>query len=59
MAILIADPALCDICVAEDIRPYPLVRSVVVPGAGHVIQSEFPEVIVNEALKTVAESECA
>ena len=56
---LVADPAFYKICPVEDIHPYPHVRPVMVSGAGHWIQYEFPEVIVDEALKTVAELEIA
>ena len=41
----------CDkLCLVEDNYPYPQIRPVMVPGAGHWIQCEIPEVIVEEAL---------
>ncbi|KIJ70200.1 hypothetical protein HYDPIDRAFT_23331 [Hydnomerulius pinastri MD-312] len=55
VTVLIADPALNQTCFVEDIKPFSHVRPVVVPGAGHWIQYEFPEVVVEEALKTAAE----
>ena len=51
----VADPNITKLCRAEDFHPYPHIRPVTVPGASHWIQHEFPEVMVNEALKTVAE----
>lgn len=48
-----ADPAFYKICSVEEIDPYAHIRSVMVPGAGHWIQYEFPETIVDEALKAV------
>lgn len=59
VTVLLADPAISQVCLVEHIRPYPHIRSVTVPGAGHWIQYEFPEVIVKEALKTLAELETA
>ena len=56
---MVADPAIYKLCPVEDLQPYPHVRPVAVPGAGHWIQYEFPDVIVEEALKTVAELEIA
>lgn len=52
---MVADPALSKVCTVEDIAPYPHIRAVMVPGASHWIQTEFPEAIVEEALKGVAE----
>ena len=59
VTIVVADPAIYKLCPVEDLQPYPHVRPVAVPGAGHWIQYEFPDVIVEEALKTVAELEIA
>lgn len=55
MTVLIADPVVQQTCFADDLRPFPHVRFVHVPDAGHWIQYEFPEVVVKEALQTVAE----
>ncbi|KAF8556536.1 alpha/beta-hydrolase [Imleria badia] len=55
ITVVVADPAINKLCTVEDISPYPHIRAVMVPGAGHWIQSEFPEIIVEEALKRVAE----
>ncbi|KAF9233203.1 Alpha/Beta hydrolase protein [Melanogaster broomeanus] len=57
ITVLIADPAIHQICLVDDIKPFPHVRPVVVSGAGHWIQYEFPEVVVEEALKTTTELE--
>jgi pimeloyl-ACP methyl ester carboxylesterase len=57
ITVLIADPALNQACSVDEIRPFSHVRSVVVSGSGHWIQSEFPEVVVEEALKTIVELE--
>ncbi|KAF9236257.1 Alpha/Beta hydrolase protein [Melanogaster broomeanus] len=57
VTVLIADPALYQCCFVDDIKPFPHVRPVSVSGAGHWIQYEFPEVVAEEALKTVAELE--
>lgn len=54
MTAVVADPALNPACLVEDLQPYPHVRAVAVPGAGHWIQNEFPDVVVDEALKAVA-----
>ena len=59
VTVLIADPALCDICLVEHFHPHPHIRQVIVPGAGHWIQYDAPDVVVEEALKTVAELEIA
>ena len=59
MTVVVADPAIDKLSSVEDFYPYPHVRPVMVPGAGHWIQYEFPEVIVEEALKRVAELDAA
>ena len=59
MTVLIADPALCDNCLVEYFNPHPHIRQVIVPGAGHWIQYDAPDVVVEEALKTVAGLEIA
>ena len=59
MTVMLADPAINKNCAVEDFHPYPHIRLVVVPGAGHWIQYEFPEVIVDEAVKRVAELDVA
>jgi pimeloyl-ACP methyl ester carboxylesterase len=56
VTILVADPAIYKLFPVEYLHPYPHVRPVIVPGAGHWIQYEFPDVIVEE---TVAELEIA
>ncbi|KAF8450401.1 Alpha/Beta hydrolase protein [Boletus edulis BED1] len=55
VAVLISDPAIQQTCFIDDLQPFPHVRPVHVPNAGHWIQYEFPEIVVEEALKTVAE----
>ncbi|KAF9247197.1 Alpha/Beta hydrolase protein [Melanogaster broomeanus] len=57
VAVLIADPAIFQVCFVDDIKPFPHVRPVLVSGAGHWIHNEFPEVVVEEALKTAGELE--
>ncbi|KAF9226449.1 alpha/beta-hydrolase [Gyrodon lividus] len=57
VTILIADPAINQICFVDDIKPFSHVRPALVLGAGHWIQYEFPEVVVEEALKTAARLE--
>ena len=52
---MLTDPAIYKRSTVEDFHPYPHIRAFMVPGAGHWIQYEFPEVIVEEALKMVAE----
>ncbi|KAH0833462.1 Alpha/Beta hydrolase protein [Lanmaoa asiatica] len=59
VTVVVADPTINDLCPVEDIHSYPHIRAVMVPGAGHWIQYEFPEVIVDEALKRVAELDVA
>lgn len=54
VAVIVADPAINKLCLVEELHPYPHIRPVMVPGAGYWIQYEFPEVIADEALKTVA-----
>ena len=56
---MVADPAINKLSSVEDFYPYPHVRPVMVPGAGHWIQYECPEAIVEEALKSVAELDTA
>lgn len=41
----------------DSFQPYPHIRAVKVPGVGHVIHYDAPDVVVEEALKTVAELE--
>ena len=57
MTALVADPAVCVTFRVESFKDFPRIRTLVVPRAGHWIQSDFPEVVVEEALKTVAELE--
>jgi pimeloyl-ACP methyl ester carboxylesterase len=57
VTVLIADPAIHQVCFVDDIRPFPHVRPVLMSGSGHWMQSEFPEAVVEEALKTVVELE--
>ena len=54
---LVSDPAINKLSLAEDYLPYSHIRSVIVPRAGHWIHCEFPELLVDEALKIVAELE--
>ena len=56
---MLADPAIKKLCRVEDLYPYPHIRPVIVPGAEHWIQYEFPETIVEEGLKRVAELDVA
>ena len=55
VTVLVADPEIYAICPVASLNPYPHVRPIIVPGAGHWIQNDFPDVVVEEALKTVAE----
>ena len=57
MITLVSDPAINKLSLAEDYQPYSHIRSVIVPRAGHWIHCEFPELLVDEALKIVAELE--
>ena len=59
MTVLLADPAIYMICSIEHFHPYPHIRPVIVPGAGHWIQSDFPDILVEEAMKTVAQLDTA
>ena len=61
MTVVVADPAISGgkLSLVQDFYPYPHVRPIMVPGAGHCIQNEFPEVIVEEALKSLAELDAA
>ena len=54
---LVADPAVCVICPVENFKAFHHIRTLEVPRAGQWIQSDFPEVVVEEALKTVADLE--
>ncbi|KAG9309861.1 hypothetical protein JVU11DRAFT_10241 [Chiua virens] len=54
MTVLIADPALSDVCPLELVPAHPQIRKVVtVKGSGHWIQHEDPEVIVRTAVDEV------
>ena len=57
MTALVADPEIYAICPVASLNYYPHDRPVIVPGAGHWIQNDFPDVVVEEALKTVVELE--
>ena len=59
VTVMLADPAIKKLCRVEDLYPYPHIRPVIVPGAEHWIQYEFPETIVEEGLKRVAELDVA
>ncbi|KAH7931298.1 hypothetical protein BV22DRAFT_1027530 [Leucogyrophana mollusca] len=55
ITILIADPSSTGMRIADDIKVYPDIKSVLLPpGTGHWVQYERPEAIVEEALKAVA-----
>lgn len=55
MTVVVTDPAINTLRSVEGIGPYPHIRFVMVPGAGHWIQHELSEEIVDEALKTVTQ----
>ncbi|KAG9317574.1 Alpha/Beta hydrolase protein [Chiua virens] len=55
VTILIADPVIYQTCFVGDLELFPHVRPVFVPGAGHWIHYDFPDIVVDEALKTAAE----
>ena len=55
MTVTLEDPAINKVCEVKEFDPYPHIRTVVVPGAGDWIRYEFPKVLVEEALKWVAE----
>lgn len=55
MTVLISDPAIQQTCFIDDLQPFPHIRPVYVLNAGHWIQYEFPEVVIEEALKTLVE----
>ncbi|KAF8120359.1 Alpha/Beta hydrolase protein [Boletus edulis] len=54
---VLADPAIIELCPVKDLEPHPHIRHVIVPGAGHWVQLDAPDVVIEEALKTVAELE--
>lgn len=54
MTVLISDPDIQQTCFIDDLQPFPHVRPIYVPNAGHWIQYDLPEIVVDEALKTVA-----
>ena len=55
LTVLAADPRLNDSCKVEALAKYKDVKTVIVPNASHWMQYEFPEVIVEEALKSIEE----
>jgi pimeloyl-ACP methyl ester carboxylesterase len=55
LTVLVADPRLNDSCSLEALAKYKDVKAVIVPNASHWIQYEFPEVIVEEALRSIEE----
>ncbi|KAJ8592115.1 alpha/beta-hydrolase [Rhizopogon salebrosus TDB-379] len=55
LTVLVADPRLSDSYNIGAIAKYKDVRTVIVPNASHWIQYEFPEVIVEEALRSIEE----
>ena len=55
LTVLVSDPRLNDSCNIGAIAKYKDVRTVIVPNASHWIQYEFPEVIVEEALRSIEE----
>ncbi|KAG2139142.1 Alpha/Beta hydrolase protein [Suillus bovinus] len=55
LTILIADPLSDGISKLETVAKFKDVRAVIVPNASHWIQYEFPEVIVEEALRNIEE----
>ena len=55
LTVLAADPRLNDACKVEALAKYRDVKTMIVPNASHWIQYEFPEVIVEEALRSIEE----
>ncbi|KAG9313238.1 Alpha/Beta hydrolase protein [Chiua virens] len=57
LTVLAADPSMPDRCVTEEqLKPYPHVITKVVRGAGHYIQHDFPQVVVDAALEQNVEN---
>jgi len=52
---LVADPQLSDPQKVETYAKLKDIKTVVIPNASHFIQHEFPEVIVEEALRSIEE----
>jgi pimeloyl-ACP methyl ester carboxylesterase len=55
LTFLVADPRLNGVLKLEAVANIKDVRVVIVPNASHWIQYEFPQVIVEEALRNVEE----
>ncbi|KAG1741660.1 Alpha/Beta hydrolase protein [Suillus lakei] len=55
LTILIADPRLNGTSKLETVAKFKDIRAVIVPNTSHWIQYEFPEVIVEEALRNIEE----
>lgn len=55
LTVLVADPQLNDTCDVEAVARFKDVKTIIVPNASHWIQYEFPEVIVEEALRSIEE----
>ncbi|KAG2152883.1 Alpha/Beta hydrolase protein [Suillus clintonianus] len=55
LTVLIADPRFCGALKLEAVAKFKDIRTVIVPNASHWIQYEFPEVIVEEALRNIKE----
>ncbi|KAH7920800.1 alpha/beta-hydrolase [Leucogyrophana mollusca] len=56
MTVLLADPDMNPSGHLKDIQPYAHIRTIIVPGAAHWIQHDFPDIVVDAALKAVNES---
>ncbi|OAX39176.1 alpha/beta-hydrolase [Rhizopogon vinicolor AM-OR11-026] len=55
LTVLVADPRLNDSCDVGALAKFKNIKTVIVPNASHWIQYEFPEVIVEEALRGIEE----
>jgi pimeloyl-ACP methyl ester carboxylesterase len=55
LTFLVADPRLNGVLKLEAVAKIKDIRVVIVPNASHWIQYEFPEVIVEEALRNIEE----
>ena len=55
LTVLLADPRLSGTSKLEVVTKFKEIRTVIVPNALHWIQYEFPEVIVEEALRSIEE----
>jgi len=55
LTVLVADPRLNDSCDVGALAKFKNIKTVIIPNASHWIQYEFPEVIVEEALRGIEE----